>query len=85
VRMRSGYLKSDSAAKRFGLHRTEILHVDISPQAGVVGQVPAWIIGIGVEHDVVTVPEPVRTIVVIGRRHAEVEVVEQEVVPCPSA
>lgn len=37
---------------------TEIHDVDISAKAHIVGQVPAWMVGIFVDDDVIGVPEP---------------------------
>jgi hypothetical protein len=37
---------------------SEILDVNISAEADVVGEIPAWIVRVGIENDVVGIPEP---------------------------
>jgi len=41
------------------LLRAEVLDVDVRPQPRVVGEIPAVMVGIFVDHDLVAVPEPV--------------------------
>ena len=60
------------------LDRAEILHMHICPQSDVIRQIPAYIVGIRIENDVVAIPKPIRAIVEIGRSHAEVEIIETE-------
>ena len=42
--------------------RAEVLHVDVSAQPGVVGEVPAIVIRIVVDHDLIAVPQPVAAV-----------------------
>lgn len=49
----------------------EELNVDIRAEANVVGEVQPRMIGVVIEHDVIPVPQPVATVRVILRRHAE--------------
>lgn len=52
----------------------------VGAETRIVGQVPAWIVRIGVEDDIVATPVPVGAIVEIGWGHREVEVVKKEAV-----
>ena len=54
--------------------------MDVGPQAHVVGQVPAVVVRVIINHDLVTVPQPVIAEVVVGRCNAEVETVEPKAV-----
>jgi hypothetical protein len=67
------------------LSRAEILDVDVGAESGVVGQVPAVVVGIFVDDDGIAVPEPIRGVVVIVGRHAEVEAAEPEAFAVSSA
>ena len=44
--------------------------MDIGAEAGVIREVPAWVIGIVVQHDVIAVPQPIVGVVVVVRRDA---------------
>jgi hypothetical protein len=59
--------------------------VHISPESRVIGQVPAWIVGIVIEDDVVRIPEPAVAIGQVIRRNAEVESAEEKPVRAPAA
>jgi hypothetical protein len=52
--------------------------VNVSPQSRVIGEIPSVVVGIGIEHDVVVIPEPVAGIVVVVWRDLEVEAVDVE-------
>jgi len=67
------------------LSGSEILDVDVSAESGVVGQVPAVVVGIFVDDDGIAVPEPIRGVVVIVGRHTEVEAAEPETFAVSSA
>ena len=54
--------------------------MDIGSEAGVVGEIPAWVIGIVVQHDVIAVPQPIVGVVVVVRRDAPVKAAEPEAV-----
>ena len=56
----------------------------ICPKSDVVRQVPAHVIGILVNHDRITIPEPVIYEAVFKRRHAEIVAVEPETLPVPA-
>ena len=63
----------------------EVLHVDIGAESHVVGKVPAWVVGIVVDHDLVVRPIPVIDVVQIKRSHTEVEAVKPKAVGPASA
>jgi len=48
--------RSGSQVARFIALLPEVLDVDVGAEAGVVGEVPAWIVRVVVEHEVVGVP-----------------------------
>lgn len=54
--------------------------MDVGAQPCVVGQVPAGIIGIVIEHDIVTVPKPAITKGYIGRGNTEEETAKPEAI-----
>src|ERR1700691_2913812 len=56
----------------------EILDVYVCSQPDVVRQVPAVMIGIFVDHDIVGIPEPVIAVAYIVRRHRKIESTEPE-------
>jgi hypothetical protein len=60
------------------------LHVDVRPQSYVVSEIPAVVVGIFVDDNVVAVPEPVTAIGEVERPHAEVETPEPETVGAAS-
>lgn len=57
----------------------------VSAEADVVGQVPAVMVGIGVDHDVVGIPQPAVAEIDIVRRDAEVVAIEPEAVRTSAA
>src|SRR5580692_7287941 len=57
---------------------SQIFDVTISAQPNVVSQVPADMVGIGVDDDVVAVPEPVIAEADVGRGDAKEEPVKAE-------
>jgi len=57
---------------------TQILNVDVSAEAGVVGEIETRMVGVFVNHDVITIPEPSVDIGHIPGRYAPVPVVEPE-------
>jgi hypothetical protein len=61
------------------------LDVDVGAEPGVVGQVPAVVIGIGVDDDVIAVPQPVTDVIVVVGRYAEVKAIEKEAIAVASA
>ena len=44
--------------------------MDIGAEAGVIGEIPAWVIRIVVQHDVIAAPQPIVGVVVVVRRDA---------------
>ena len=49
--------------------------MDVGTEPGVIGEVPAGVVGIGIDYDVVVIPQPsVCVVVVIGRNLEEVAV-----------
>jgi hypothetical protein len=63
-----------------GLRSAEVLHVDVGAQPDVVGEIPAVVVGVFVDDDLVAVPEPVTAESQVKRGDAEVEAVEPETV-----
>jgi hypothetical protein len=71
-------LRPDSSINtRLGL-AAEIFDVNIGAEPNVVGEVPADMVRIGIEHDVVAIPEPVVAVVKVGRGDAEEGAVKAE-------
>jgi len=64
---------------------TKILHVHVGPQANVVGKVPANVIRIVVEYDLVGVPIPIGAVAEVVGRYAEEESAEPEAAGTASA
>src|SRR5208337_255197 len=58
--------------------------VNVSPQPHVIGEVPAEVIRILINHDLVRNPEPVIAKAVVVRGNAEVEAAKPEALPVPS-
>lgn len=56
----------------------EVLDVNVGAEARVVGEVPADVIGIVVDHDVIRSPVPVAAVVEVVGRYAEVESAKPE-------
>src|SRR5260370_795808 len=63
----------------------EILDVDVGAESGVVGQVPAVVVGIFVDDDGIAVPIPVVGVVVIVGSYAEIEAAEPKALAISSA
>jgi len=57
---------------------SEILNVNVGAEAGVVGKVPAGVVGVVINDDVVGVPEPAVGVVEVIGGDAEVEAIEEE-------
>src|ERR1017187_5223062 len=80
---RRGHLRM---AAGFGtLLRTEIVHVHVRAEPRVIGQVPAVVVRVLVDHDLVAVPEPVAHVVVLERRDLKSEAAEPESFPGAAA
>src|SRR5579859_3064576 len=60
---------------------SEELDVNVGAQSDVISQIPAVMVRVIVDHDVVAIPEPVIGVVVIGGRNAEVEPAKPEAIP----
>jgi len=58
--------------------------VDIGSEPGIIGEIPARVIGIVVDHDVVAVPQPIAAVVIVVRRDAPEKAAEPETVPASS-
>ena len=56
----------------------EELYVDVGAEANVVGKVPADVVGVFIDDDVVAVPVPVVAIAKIRSSDAEIETTEPE-------
>ncbi len=52
--------------------------MNVSAEPHVVGQVPAHVIGIFIDHDLIAVPQPVAAVADVDRCHAEVESAKPE-------
>jgi hypothetical protein len=63
-----------------GASGSQIQHVNVSPESYVVGKVPAVVIGILIEDDVVGIPEPAVAEADIVRGNAKVEPAKPETV-----
>jgi len=63
----------------------EILDVDVGAESGVVGQVPAVVVGIFVDDDGIAVPIPVVGVVVVVGSYAEIEAAEPKALAISSA
>jgi len=63
----------------------EILDVDVGAESGVVGQVPAVVVGIFVDDDGIAVPIPVVGVVVVVGSYAEIEAAEPKALAVSSA
>ena len=69
---------------RIGLLASHILHVDVGTESHVVGEIPAFVVGVVVDDDVVAVPEPVIGVGQVKRGNAEVEAVKPKTVGAAS-
>ena len=67
------------------LLRSEVLHVNVSSQPRVVGEIPAVMVGIFVDHDLVAIPEPVGGQCQVKRGNAESPSVKPETARTASA
>lgn len=67
------------------LSRAEVRDVDVRAGPRVVGQIPAWVVGIFVDHDGVVAPVPIIHVVVVVRRDTEIKIVEPEAIAISSA
>ena len=65
--------------------RSQIHYVDVSSKTDVVGQVPAGVVGIFVEHYVVGVPQPAVAPLEVPRRDREIVSAEPEAVGAAAA
>jgi hypothetical protein len=63
---------------------SEIHDVDVNPQPHVIGEVPADVIRILINHDLVRTPEPVIAKAVVVWGNAKVEAAKPEALPVPS-
>src|ERR1035437_1299337 len=63
----------------------QVLDVDVGAQTDVIAEVPAVVVGIEIEHDVVVVPEPVADVAVLVGRNPEIETVDFESVASAAA
>lgn len=75
---------SYSGSLEFGLAVSEILHVNVCTEPGVVGEIPTHVIGIFVNHDWVGVPEPVIAVANVVGGNAKIEAVEPEAIRAAS-
>src|SRR5580692_311408 len=67
------------------LLRSEVLHVNVGAQPRVVSEIPAVMVGVFVDHDLVAVPEPVSAQGQVKRGNAERPAVEPEAAGAASA
>jgi hypothetical protein len=58
--------------------------VNVNPQPHVIGEVPAEVVWIVINHDLVRIPEPVITKAVLVWGNAKVEAAKPEALPVPS-
>jgi hypothetical protein len=63
----------------------QIRHVDVGAEPNVVGEVPAVMIGIGVEDDVIIIPEPVVGVVRVVWGHLKEEAIDVESIALAAA
>ena len=70
--------KEESFSRQSVLSGTEVHHVDVSAKPDVISQIPARIIRISVDHDVVGIPQPVGAVVEVIGRDAPEKSVELE-------
>jgi hypothetical protein len=74
-----------SISKYTGELSSEISDVNVAAQSHIVGEIPAVVVGIVVDHNVVAVPEPVIAITDIKSRDAKKESAEPEAARTASA
>ena len=58
--------------------------MSVYAQPNVIGEIPADVVWVFVNHNLVTVPKPVTAVVVVSWGNAEVEAAEPEALPSPS-
>ena len=73
----------DRLGKSICLLAPQVLHVDVGAQSDVVGEIPARVVGIVIDDDVVAVPIPVVDVSQVKRSNAEVEAAKPEAVGPP--
>ena len=74
-----------SAGSTCGLVWPHVLDMDIGAEPDVVGQVPAVVVGIFVNHDIVAIPEPIAAIAEVEGGYAETKTAEPEAVRASAA
>lgn len=67
-------------ATLFSCLGSEVLDVDVGTESDVVGEIPAGVVGIFVDHDVVAIPEPAVAVADVVGSDAEVEAAEPETI-----
>jgi hypothetical protein len=72
----------DALASSLG---SEVFDVDVGTESDIVGEVPAGVVGIFVDHDVVAVPEPVVAVADVVGSDAEVESAKPETIGSASS
>ena len=75
---RAPVLRLPEMRKGGGLTPAEILNVDVSAEADVVGQVPAVMVWVVVEYDLVGAPDPIVAEAEVSGSHTEIETAEPE-------
>ena len=63
------------------LHGAEIFDVNVSAQAGIIGEIPTRMVGIIIDGYRVGIPEPVADIAIVERRDTERDAVKPEAFP----
>ena len=58
--------------------------VNVYAQPNVIEEIPANVVWVVVNHDLVTGPKPVTAVVIVGWCNAEIEAAEPEALPAPS-
>ena len=59
--------------------------MNVSAESHVVSEIPAVVVGILIDDDVIAIPEPVATVANVIRSHAEIEAAEPEAVGAASS
>jgi len=62
----------------------QIVHVTVGAESGVIGEIPAIVVRVLIDHDRIAVPEPVPAEAIVVGSDAEIEVVEPEAFPIPA-
>ena len=63
---------------------SEIHDVDVGAEPDVVGEVPAVVVWIGVDYDIVGAPEPVAAVIIVVRGDIKVETAKPKTLPVPA-